>query len=376
MENFPKAVDYVAQIDPYDAGKPLSGIAKEIGIRTDRLMLLNANENPLGVSEAAKKAVTEELTRMNRYPDGSVSALRKAVAERLYISPDQVIHGNGSDELLSLVASAYLEPGKRAVYSQYSFSVYQLVSQARGATCVEVPVKDDFGYDLTAILKEAQEPNTGVVFLTNPNNPTGLLLDKAELHVTLEQIPSDVLVVLDEAYQEFAPGTAFEDPDTLIEQFPNVLITRTFSKAYGLAGFRVGYGVANATIIETLNRIRGPFNVNRLAQVTALAALEDESFLNQTVANNQKERENFENELERMGVKYIPSQTNFVMFEVPDAPTMIKRLREAGILVRSLKSYGLDKWIRVSIGKSQDMACLLDVFFVTMRLLRHGYREE
>ena len=138
----------------------------------------------------------------------------------------------------------------------------------------------------------------------------------------------------------------------------------------------MGYGVANATIIETLNRIRGPFNVNRLAQVTALAALEDESFLNQTVANNQKERENFENELERMGVKYIPSQTNFVMFEVPDAPTMIKRLREAGILVRSLKSYGLDNWIRVSIGKSQDMACLLDVFFVTMRLLRHGYREE
>lgn len=375
MNTSPKAVDYVAQIDPYDPGKPLEAVAKEIGIRAERLMLLNANENPLGVSDAVKAAVATALTQMNRYPDGGAFALRGAIAEHVGVSPDQVIHGNGSDELLGLVAAAYLEPGKRAVYSQYSFSVYQLVAEARGATCVEVPVKEDFGYDLPALLKEAQVPNTEVVFLTNPNNPTGLMLEKDELHAVLEQIPGDVLVVLDEAYREFADPDGFEDTAALLSRFPNVLVTRTFSKAYGLAGFRVGYGVGSPEVVEMLNRLRGPYNVNRLAQAAAVAALEDEAFLAATIANNNEERARFEAELERMGVKYVPSQTNFVMLEVPDGATMVARLKEAGILVRSLKSYGLENWIRVSIGKPQEMACLQDVFFVTMRQLRHGHRE-
>lgn len=372
MNTPPIANAEVARIAPYDPGKRLEEVSEEIGVRLDRLMLLNANENPLGASPTVGAAVTEALAQMNRYPDGGAFALRDAIAQKFEVKPDEVIVGNGSDELLGLVAAAYLDKGRRCVFSALSFSVYRLVAQARGAECVEVAVKDDFGYDLPRLVAEAQKPETSVLFLTNPNNPTGLLLEPEALEKALDEIPESVLVVLDEAYREFADAEQFEAVRTIIARHPNVLVTRTFSKAYGLAGFRVGYGIADAALIEMLNRIRPPYNVNRLAQAAAVAAIRDEAFLAETVANNGAVRARLLEALEGLKLRALPSQTNFVMVQVPEAARVLKELRDAGILVRSLASYGLNDWIRISIGRPMEIECLLDVLASTLRMIRRS----
>lgn len=350
-----KAVDYVSAIAPYDPGQPLAITAEALGLSPERLMLLNANENPLGMSEHVKKAIAQEVSGMNRYPDGGAFALRQAIAQVNGVNPDQVIHGNGSDELLGLIAGAYLAPGRRCVFSQYSFSVYRLSAEARGATCIEVPVLPSFDYDLPALVREASHPDTSVLFLTNPNNPTGLCLDLNALDEALKAIPAHVLVVLDEAYREFSAPHTRADAARLLAAHPNVLVARTFSKAYGLAGFRVGYALANAPIVEMLNRIRGPFNVNRLAQSAACAALLDQDFVEHSYQNNKREREALEAVLDQLGVRYIRSETNFMMIQVAQAAALIQSLKHAGILIRGLMSYGLTDWIRVSIGNHEQM---------------------
>lgn len=375
MTPLPDAIEYVKQITPYDPGKRLEDVSKEIGIKLERLMMLNANENPHGMPSSARAAVEAELAGANRYPDGGAFALREAIAAHYDIDPDEVICGNGSDEILSIVAGAFLEPGKRCVFSQYSFSVYALVAEARGATCVEVPVKEDFGYDLDQLLEEARKPATSVLFLTNPNNPTGLVLDRDALERVLREVPESVCVVLDEAYREFADQSHFEEVCEVIRRHPNVLVARTFSKAYGLAGMRIGYAMGSKELIELLNRLRAPYNANRLAQAAATAAIADNAFLEKTVAHNRRELENLYAELDHMKVRYLPTQTNFLMIEVPNGAAVVTRLRDAGIMVRSLKSYGLDNWIRVSIGKSEEMLCFMDVFRVAIRILRHGDKE-
>ena len=275
-------------ISPYVAGKPIEETAREYGLDPARIVKLASNENPLGMSPKAKNAAMKALVNGTRYPDGAAQVVREAAAVFAGVSPDEVIVGNGSDEILGLIARTVLAPGDRCVYSQYSFSVYELSAQECAAECVEVPAKD-FHVDLDGLLAAA-DVNTRLIYITNPNNPTGLPLEPAALLHFLERIPEKCVVVLDEAYTDFMDEKLRTDSFAWVKKFPNLLVTRTFSKAYGLAGLRAGFGVANKELIEMMNRIRPPFNMNSAAQAAAVAALEDQAFLKTVVDSNTKER--------------------------------------------------------------------------------------
>ena len=348
-------------ISPYVAGKPIEETAREYGLDPARIVKLASNENPLGMSPKAKNAAMQALVNGTRYPDGAAQVVREAAAVFAGVSPDEVIVGNGSDEILGLIARTVLAPGDRCVYSQYSFSVYELSAQECAAQCVEVPAKD-FHVDLEGLLA-ATDVNTRLIYITNPNNPTGLPLEPAALFNFLERVPEKCVVVLDEAYTDFMDEKLRTDSFAWVKKFPNLLVTRTFSKAYGLAGLRAGFGVANKELIEMMNRIRPPFNMNSAAQAAAVAALEDQAFLKTVVDSNTKERARLAAFFDELGLDQLPSQANFIMVRVGlKAAEINEAMLRRGVILRPLKSYGLPEYMRISVGSREENDIFMKAF--------------
>lgn len=352
------AVPGVQKLSPYVPGKPVDELARELGLDPARIVKLASNENPLGPSPLALRAIREGLDELTRYPDGNGFELKAALARRCKVAPERITLGNGSNDILDLVARAYLAPGTNAVFSQYAFAVYPIAVQAVGAEGRAVPARD-WGHDLDAMLAAIDEA-TRVVFLANPNNPTGTWFGPDALGRFLQRVPERVLVVLDEAYIEYAEGDDLPDGLDYLDAHPNLLVSRTFSKAYGLAGLRVGYGVCSAAIADVLNRVRQPFNVNALALAAARAALDDEDYLARSRRVNDAGMAQWEEGLKALGLGWIPSRGNFVAVELDrEAGPVYQALLAEGIIVRPIGGYGMPRHLRVSIGLPEENArCL------------------
>ncbi len=342
---------YIRAIAPYQPGKPISELERELGI--SGIVKLASNENPLGASPAAVAAARAALDEIGLYPDGNGFALKDALVKRYGVAHGQVVLGNGSNDLLELAARAFLTVGDRAVYAAHAFAVYALATQAVGATGVTVAAKE-FGHDLDAMRTAAVEQGAKMVFIANPNNPTGTFLGGDELHDFLRKLPAHILVVLDEAYNEYLPEECRYDSVAWLEEFPNLIVSRTFSKAYGLASLRVGYALAHPQVADMLNRVRQPFNVNSMAQAAAVAALQDADFVRKTFELNRRGMAQIVAGLEKLGLTHIPSFGNFVAFRIGGATAMYRRLLELGVIVRPIANYDMTDWLRVSIGLESE----------------------
>ena len=349
----------IRAIAPYQGGKPISELAREMGLNEAEIVKLASNENPLGMSPKAQMAVEEAIYEIARYPDGNSFALRDAVSHKYGVQPAQIVFGNGSNDILELAARAFLTAGDEAIYSQHAFAVYPLVTQAVGATGVVVPAVD-FGHDLPAFLK-AITPKTKLIFVANPNNPTGTLIGKTALKDFLRQVPKNILVVLDEAYDEYLSTADKSEAIGWLPEFENLIISRTFSKAYGLAGLRVGFGLMHADLADLMNRVRQPFNVNSLAQVAAAVSLQDEDFVARSYAANQAGMAQITQGLTKLGLNYIPSFGNFVSFKVTNASAVNQALLKQGVIVRPVANYEMPDYLRVSIGLFSENARFLEV---------------
>ena len=346
--------EYIHSIAPYLPGKPISELAREIGLDESSIIKLASNENPLGTSPLALEAMEKALNEVMRYPDGNGFELKKALSEKYVVNSDQIILGNGSNDVLELAARVFLKPGTSAVFSQHAFAVYPLVTQATGATGIVVPAKN-YGHDIDAML-DAITPDTRIVFIANPNNPTGTFLPAPEVLRFLEHIPRDVLVILDEAYNEYLPDTSRVDTIKWLDIFPNLLITRTFSKIYGMAGVRIGFGLAHTQLSELMNRIRQPFNVNSIGLAGALAAINDTEFVKRSYALNQAGMLQITTGLRQLGLTYIPSYGNFLSFKVENGKTaaVYQYLLQRGIIVRPIGIYEMPEFLRVTVGLASE----------------------
>jgi histidinol-phosphate aminotransferase len=345
------ANEHILGIAPYEPGKPVEELERELGIHD--AIKLASNENPLAPSDRVQKAIAAALTSLNRYPDGSGHYLRQALAKKHDVTPDQVVLGNGSNELIELVVRTFLKPGDEAVVPHPSFVVYPMIVQAAGGIRVMVMLKD-YRLDLEAMAR-AITPMTKIVFIANPNNPTATLVTADEVAHFMSKLPERTIVVFDEAYVEFALGPDFPDALQYIKQGRKVVVLRTFSKAASLAGLRVGYGVADADAISLMNRIRQPFNVNSLAQVAALAALEDDSHILECVRMIEAGRHYLYDEFNALGVKYVPSRANFILVDVGrSASDIYQRLLKEGVIVRPLTPFGMESALRVTVGTPQE----------------------
>jgi histidinol-phosphate aminotransferase len=345
------APTYIRAIAPYQPGKPIAELERELGI--SGIVKLASNENPLGCSPRALAAMQESLKTIALYPDGNGFELKDALKQRYGVAHAGIVLGNGSNDMLELAARAFLTIGDKAVYSAHAFAVYPLATQAVGATGISVPAID-FGHDLKAMLQAAVEQKAKLVFVANPNNPTGTFLQADELLQFMRALPANILVVLDEAYNEYLPQECRYDSVSWLQEFPNLIISRTFSKAYGLAGLRVGYALAHAQVADMLNRVRQPFNVNSVAQAAAAAALQDDDFVRRTNELNQRGMQQITAGLSRLGLSYIPSYGNFVSFRIGGATAMYRRLLELGVIVRPISNYDMAEYLRVSIGLESE----------------------
>lgn len=352
------APDYIRSIAPYQPGKPISELAREMGRAEDDIVKLASNENPLGVSPLARRAMQDVLDGLARYPDGNGFELKQALGERYGIAQDRIVLGNGSNDVLELAARTFLTPGSSAIYSRHAFAVYPLVVQAMGAAGLEVPAKN-FGHDLDAMLR-AVRADTRMVFVANPNNPTGTLVAAAELEAFIAALPPRVLIVLDEAYNEYLAAEHQADSLTWLGKYNNLLISKTFSKAYGLAGLRVGYALGAPGVADLMNRVRQPFNVNSISLAAAAAALKDTAFVRKSFELNQAGMRQITQGFARMGLEYIPSFGNFVSFKLRDAAGVYRKLLQAGVIVRPIAGYGMPDYLRVSIGLESENARFLD----------------
>ncbi len=360
-----QAPDYVRKIAPYQAGKPISELAREYGLQADRIVKLASNENPLGMPESARAAMIAELAECGRYPDSNGFELKKALSARYSVPQEWITLGNGSNDVLELAAHALLQPGASAVYSQYSFAVYALATQETGARAIVVPARE-LGHDLDA-MRAAIAVDTRIVFIANPNNPTGTWLAPEAIDEFLASVPPDVVVVLDEAYDEYLDPALRTDSTRYVRRYPNVIVCRTFSKAYGLAGLRIGFGIAQAELTDLMNRVRQPFNVGCAAQAAAVAALGDEAFLERSYETNRAGLDRLQGAFQRMGLEYVPSYGNFVLVRVGDAARIYEALLHAGIIVRPVDNYGLPEWLRVSVGLAEENEAFLQAFEKAMR---------
>jgi len=347
-----QALTYVRAISPYQPGKPITELARELGIPADSIVKLASNENPLGMSPKAKLAVEAALAGVERYPDQF--ELIAKLAARCGVAQNQVVLGNGSNDVLDLVARVFLASGRSAVFAQHAFAVYPLATLSTGGELICVPAKD-FGHDLDA-MRAAIRPDTRVVWVANPNNPTGNFLPYPAVRAFLESVPKDVVVVLDEAYNEYIPPEARVDTAAWVAEFPNLVVCRTFSKIYGLAGLRVGYAIASAAVADLMNRVRQPFNVNNLALAGALAALDDDEFLQASYQLNRRGMAQIVAALEKLGLAYIPSYGNFVTFKAGDGAALNQKLLQQGVIVRPIGGYGMPEWLRVTIGTEAENA--------------------
>lgn len=347
MNDAELAPAYVRAISPYKPGKPISELQRELGI-TD-IVKLASNENPQGASAKALAAAHAALDDIGLYPDGNCYALKDALVHRYGVNANQIVLGNGSNELLELSARAFLSVGDKAIFAAHAFAIYSLATQAVGATGITVPAIK-FGHDLDAMRSAAVAQGAKMIFIANPNNPTGTFLSGDALLKFLRALPDNILVVLDEAYNEYLPQDYRYDSVKWLAEFPNLIISRTFSKAYGLAALRVGYGLGDARVMDMLNRVRQPFNINSVAQAAAVAALHDADFLRSTFALNQSGMHQLTQGLSNLGLEYIPSLANFVSFKVAGATHIYTRLLELGVIVRPLANYAMPEYLRVSIG--------------------------
>ena len=349
----------VQKLSPYVPGKPVDELARELNLDPASIVKLASNENPLGASPKALAAISAEVAELTRYPDGNGYNLKVKLAERAKVGINQVTLGNGSNDILELVARAYLAPGVNAVFSEHAFAVYPIVTQAVGAEARVVPAKD-WGHDLPAMLK-AIDANTRVVFIANPNNPTGTWFGPQALGDFLAAVPEHVLVVLDEAYIEYAEGGELPDGLDYLAAHPNLLVSRTFSKAYGLAALRVGYGISSAVIADVLNRVRQPFNVNSLALVAACAALDDQGYMVRSRELNSAGMQQLQEGLKALSLGWIPSRGNFLAIDLGrEAAPVFQGLLREGVIVRPVANYGMPQHLRVTIGTAAENSRFLE----------------
>ncbi len=342
---------HILGIAPYEPGKPIEELEREIGVHD--AIKLASNENPLPPSERVQKAITAALGSLNRYPDGSGFYLRQALAKKHDFTQDQVFVGNGSNELIELAVRTFLKPGDEAIVPHPSFVVYPMIVQAAGGIRVMVMLKD-YRLDLEAMAR-AITPMTKMVFVANPNNPTATMVTADEVEAFMARVPERTIVVFDEAYIEFAMGPDFPDALDYVKQGRKVIVLRTFSKAASLAGLRVGYGIADADAVSLMNRIRQPFNVNSLAQVAALAALDDESHVLECVRMIEAGRHYLYDEFNNLGVKFVPSRANFILVDVGrSASDIYQRLLKEGVIVRPMTPFGMESALRVTVGTPQE----------------------
>ena len=351
-----QALPYVRAISAYQPGKPITELAREMGIPVESIVKLASNENPLGMSPKARRAVESAIGGIERYPDQF--DLIKAVAERCGVAQGQVILGNGSNDVLDLVARVFLAPGRSAVFAQHAFAVYPLATISTGAELISTPAKN-YGHDLDA-MRAAIRPDTRIIWIANPNNPTGNFVPYPEIRAFLEAVPKDVVVVLDEAYNEYLPPEDRVDVAGWIKDFPNLVVCRTMSKIYGLAGLRIGYALASAEVADLMNRVRQPFNVNNLALAGALAALDDDEFLQASYELNRRGMAQIVAGLDKLGLEVIKPHGNFVTFKVGDGAGVNQRLLKQGVIVRPIGGYGLPEWLRVTIGTEPENARFLE----------------
>ncbi|MFM2319329.1 MAG: hypothetical protein RLZZ215_1950 [Pseudomonadota bacterium] len=353
----------VQALSPYQPGKPIEELERELGI--SHILKLASNENPLGTSPKALAALAQPLKALELYPDGSGYLLKQALANKLGLDRQQITLGNGSNDVLELIARAFLTQGRSAVCSEFAFAVYPIVIQATGADLLIAKAHSPdhasmpYGHDLSALLAKIQD-NTQLIFISNPNNPTGTWLTKTELLTFLQQLPQRVIVVIDEAYTEYVEDPEFPNALAWLAQFPNLIVTRTFSKIYGLAGLRVGYAASSPAIADILNRIRQPFNVNTLALAAAAAALEDDAFLEKSKRVNCAGLQQWFAACEANHWEYIPTVGNFITLNLqrPALPIYEALLRE-GVIVRPIGGYGLPQHLRITIGtEAQNQRCI------------------
>ncbi|MGO4305271.1 histidinol-phosphate transaminase [Cupriavidus sp. RAF12] len=352
---------YVRKISPYIAGKPISEVAREFGLDEARIVKLASNENPLGMPASAKSAIAAAMDDLGRYPDSNGFELKAKLAARYDVPAEWLTLGNGSNDILELAAHALVRPGESIVYAEFSFAVYALATQEVGARAIEVKARN-YGHDLEAMAKVIA-PDTRLVFIANPNNPTGTFVSAGEIEAFLAKVPPNVVVVLDEAYNEYLDAGQQYESVAWVRKYPNLMVSRTFSKAYGLAGLRVGYGVAQPALTDLLNRVRQPFNVNTLAQAAAVAALGDTDFLRQSAELNRTGKAQLVDAFDRLKLEYVKSSGNFVMVRVGDDDGAGARvnlaLLQQGVIVRPVANYGLPQWLRVTIGLPEENAAFI-----------------
>ena len=341
----------VQSLSPYQAGKPIEELERELGI--SNIIKLASNENPFGFPDSAKLAITHQLNDLTRYPDSNGFELKVTIAKKFNLHPNQITLGNGSNDLIELVAHTFAGEQDEIIFSQYAFIVYPLISKAINAISREIPAKN-WGHDLDGFLAAIND-KTKLIYIANPNNPTGNFLTEAELEAFLAKVRSDIIVVLDEAYTEFTAENERVDSFGLLTKYPNLVVSRSLSKAYGLAGLRIGYAVSNPEIAGLLNRVRQPFNVNSLALTAGVAVLQDDNFVKKVAENNRIEMKRYEAFCLQHGLEYIPSKGNFITinFKQPAAPIYDALLHE-GVIVRPIAGYGMPNHLRISIGLPEE----------------------
>lgn len=341
----------ILAVKPYVPGKPIEEVKRELGLRD--VIKLASNENPYGPSPRVLKAIAGASKELNRYPDGDCHYLRKALAAKLKVSGKQLIFGNGSDELIVLAVRAFAGEGDEVVIAKPSFLIYSIASSISGAKVKEIPLKS-FHYDLDA-MKKAVTGKTKIIFLGNPDNPSGMYFTEKEMRGFLRGLRRDILVFIDEAYYEYVNAQDYVDSLKLLKSHKNIIVTRTFSKMYGLAGLRIGYGIANAQLIDLLNRIREPFNVNSLAQVAAMAVLKDRAYYRGLAKKVNAQRQYLYEGFRKINLDFVTSCTNFILVKTNDkAARVSKKLMKKGIIVRDMNVWGLSNFIRITIGTAQE----------------------
>lgn len=352
------ALPGVQHLKPYQGGKPIEELERELGIKG--AIKLASNENPLGLSPVARKAIEATLIDGARYPDGNGYYLKCKLAEKLDVSPDQLTLGNGSNDVLDLLARGFLNTDHSAIFSQHAFVVYQLAVTAQGAKSIIVPAKG-WGHDLEAMANAIDE-HVRLMFVANPNNPTGTWVAIEAIEALMKKVPWNIIVVVDEAYFEYADMAGYDSALSLMDQYPNLVVTRTFSKAYGLASLRVGYAISHPDVADILNRIRQPFNINSMALAAALAVLDDQDYLDRSIDINRRGYQQLVSGFEQLGLSFIPSAGNFIAVEIPgDTQAMYQRLLEQGVIVRPIGLYEMPNHLRISIGLPEENQRFLDV---------------
>lgn len=358
------AVPGVQGLQPYVPGKPVDELERELGITN--IVKLASNENPLGPSPKVLEAIQKALPELTRYPDGNGFRLKKRLADKHHVELNQITLGNGSNDVLEIIARAFADHNSEVIFSQYSFAVYPIVTRAVGAKAVEVPARN-YGHDLPAMARAVTD-KTKLIFLANPNNPTGTWFDVQAFEDFMKAVPERVLVVIDEAYIEYVTQEGFLDSMDYLPQYPNLIVSRTFSKAYGLAALRVGYAVSHAAVADVLNRVRQPFNVNSLALEAAVAALGDQEYVRASVETNAKGMVQICSGLEALGLSWIPSVGNFVCVDMgQEAAPLYQALLRKGVIVRPVANYGMPNHLRISIGTERENQVFLNALTEILR---------